>query len=329
MHIATEVIHQLDIAQDHRLLSAEESQLWKELKNRVLGLEALERSHHRQASRLIWFKEGDACTRFFHLKASSWSRKKFIHCLRKEDGSYAWPHDQKEHLLFDHFQQSPGSKERQQASLNSSMLDLPQLSANHLLDAPFFKSEIRNAIMDLPNEKAPGPDGFTGLFYRSCWDIIKAEVTAVFQCIDNLTAGPLPKLIGAVLTLLPKTDAADRPGDYRLIGLIHFFAKLISMVLAQQLAPHMSLVSHAQSAFIKRRCIQDNFLYVRNLARAYHRKKVPAILLQIDISNAFDPMSWEYLLELLEHRGFPTRWRNWLALMLSSSSSSVRLNLVQ
>jgi hypothetical protein len=314
--MASEVIRQLDIAQDHRRLSAEEFQLRKELKCRGLGLASLERSR-----RLVWLKEGDECTRFFHL-----SRKNFIHQLKSDDGTYAWTHDQKEKILFDHFNQSLGTKEQRQASLDWDMLGLPRLSADHLLDASFSESEIRNAVM----EKASGPDGFTDLFYRNCWDIIKFDVVAAFQCIYNLTTGPLAKLNGAVLRLLPKKDAAERPGDYRPISLIHSFAKLISMVLALRLAPHIdSLVSHAQSEFIKRRSIQDNFLYVRNLARAYHRKKTPTLLLKIDISKAFDSVSWEYLLELLEHRGFPSRWRNWLALMLSTSSSSVRLNGTQ
>jgi hypothetical protein len=49
---------------------------------------------------------------------------------------------------------------------------------------------------------------------------------------------------------------------------------LVSNVLALRLAPHIDgLVSNAQSAFIKRQCIHDNYLYVHNLARAYHRKK--------------------------------------------------------
>jgi hypothetical protein len=49
----------------------------------------------------------------------------------------------------------------------------------------------------------------------------------------------------------------------------------------------------------------------------------------MDIFKAFDSVSSEYLLELLQRRGFLERWHNWLALLLSSSSSSVRLNGVK
>ena len=44
------------------------------------------------------------------------------------------------------------------------------------LDDPFFEQEILHAIKQLPSDKAPGPDGFTGLFFKSCWNIIKQDV---------------------------------------------------------------------------------------------------------------------------------------------------------
>jgi hypothetical protein len=49
----------------------------------------------------------------------------------------------------------------------------------------------------------------------------------------------------------------------------------------------------------------------------------------MDIFKAFDSILCEYLLELLQRRGFLERWRSWLALLPSSSSSSVRLNGVK
>jgi hypothetical protein len=147
---------------------------------------------------------------------------------------------------------------------------------------------------------------------------------APFCCVFNLTTGPLLKMNDALLTLLPKKEVAELPGDFQLISLIHSFAKLITKVLALRLSHHIDeLFSNSHSAFIKRRCIQDNFLYVRNLARVYHRKP---LLVKFDISKAFGSVSWEYLLELLEHRGFPVRWRNCISLLFTSSFSSVLLN---
>jgi hypothetical protein len=104
---------------------------------------------------------------------------------------------------------------------------------------------------------------------------------AAMQSFHSLAAGPLPKLNGALLTLLPKKEAPELRGDYCPIILIHSFAKLACKTLALSLPPYIdALVSNAQSAFIKRRCIQNNYLYVSNLARAYHRKRQPALLLK-------------------------------------------------
>jgi hypothetical protein len=44
-------------------------------------------------------------------------------------------------------------------------LQTPDLSS---LDNPFTAEEIWHAICQMPQNKAPGPDGFTGHFFRVC-----------------------------------------------------------------------------------------------------------------------------------------------------------------
>jgi len=52
----------------------------------------------------------------------------------------------------------------------------------------------------------------------------------------------------------------------------------------------------------------------------------PMLLIKLDISKAFDSVRWDYILSLLQHMGFPARWRNWLAAIFSTASSQVLLN---
>jgi hypothetical protein len=52
---------------------------------------------------MIWLKEGDACTKFFHLKANGCCRRNYIPCLKKENGDYAWTQGEKEEVPFSYF----------------------------------------------------------------------------------------------------------------------------------------------------------------------------------------------------------------------------------
>jgi mannosylglycoprotein endo-beta-mannosidase len=131
----------------------------------------------------------------------------------------------------------------------------------------------------------------------------------------------------ANIILLPKKEGAEEITDYRPISLIHAVAKIITKTLALRRTPLMyRLISACQSAFIKKRSIHDNYLYVCNLTRRFHHTKTATLLLKLDISKAFDLVRWDYLISFLAHRGFPTRWINWITSLLSSSTSMAMLN---
>jgi retron-type reverse transcriptase len=71
-----------------------------------------------------------------------------------------------------------------------------------------------------------------------------------------------------------------------------------------------TLIARNQSAFIKKRSLHDNFMYVRNMARRYNQTRTSMLIFRLDIAKAFDTIRWDYLLELLTQRVFPWRWRN-------------------
>lgn len=325
MLMAKQVILRLDEAQDHRQLTPEETWLRGKLKKRMLGWAVVEKARKRQCSRITYLKEGDANTKFFHLKANGRKRKNFIQRL-SNGSTWACKHEDKQNIIEEHFQTIMERPPPRTSDLNWNLMNLPHVDLSSLA-APFTEDEILQAINQSPQDKAPGPDGFTGLFFKECWLIIKADVLAAIHAIYDHRCADLNLINKANIVLIPKKEGADDIRDFRPISLIHAAVKITNKILALRLAPLMNeLISPSQSAFIKGRTIHDNFLYVRNLARRFHRTQTPALLMKLDISKAFDSVRWDYLITLLQKRGFPVKWIDWITALLASSTSRVLLN---
>ncbi|WVZ83679.1 hypothetical protein U9M48_030804 [Paspalum notatum var. saurae] len=207
------------------------------------------------------------------------------------------------------------------ASLGLDPLDLSAL------DEPFSEEEVLEAIHAMPADRAPGPDGFTGAFYKAGWSIIKTDILAALNVFHAGRGWGFEKLNNGPIVLLPKRSDAASPGDYRPIEMIHSFGKLISKILALRLAPFMQrLISANQNAYVRGRSILDSYKYVQTAAAVYRGKKIPKLLLKLDISKAFDSLAWSFLLEVLRRLGFSVRWCNWISTLLYSASSRILLN---
>jgi hypothetical protein len=81
--------------------------------------------------------------------------------------------------------------------------------------------------------------------------------------------------------------------------------------MANRLAPLLPrLVAANQSAFVRGRYIHDNYMFVQLSIKSLHRWKVSSLFLKLDITKAFDSVSWAFLLEVLSHLGFGLKWCN-------------------
>ena len=63
-------------------------------------------------------------------------------------------------------------------------------------------------------DKAPGPDGFIGRFYKSCWSIIKEDVLMALDVIHRGHVFKFSLLNTAYVTLLPKKVDAVEAKDF-------------------------------------------------------------------------------------------------------------------
>jgi len=101
------------------------------------------------------------------------------------------------------------------------------------LDAPFTEEEIASVIKEMPMEKARGPDGFIGLFYKKCWAVVKEDIVQAILSFYCHRTAKLNLINEANIVLLPKTQVASQVSDFRPISLINSVVKIITKILAR------------------------------------------------------------------------------------------------
>lgn len=272
MAVCREVIERMDKAQEDRQLTSSEIEFKRFLKDRLLGLAAIEKARARQKSRITWLRKGDANTKYFQIMANNRKKNNFIHKLQTIQGIVT-SKEEKHQLIYDHFQQHLGTYKPRTCRLNFSNLKWDKRDLTHL-DGPFIEDEINAAIFNVKKEYAPGPDGYIGLFFTTCWSIIKQDLIAALNHFYNLNQQELHLLNQALVVLIPKKSDPTKVADSRPISLIHSFAKIISKILAKRLAPELpNLISINQSAFIKKRSIHDSFVYVQEVVSICTRRR--------------------------------------------------------
>lgn len=223
-----------------------------------LDLASLEHTVARLRSRILYLREGDDNTSFFHQQAHYRKKKKIIAKFIVNDRVVTSPED-KLRAALDFYDALIGSAEQRDFTLDFLSLGVQQHDLSEL-EVPFTEEEVWATIREIPLDKAPGPDGFTGRFYKVCWNSIKDDVLAALLAVQRGHVFNFRLINSAFITLVPKKTEALHVKDFRPISLIHSFAKLVAKLLANRLAPHLpKLVTINQSAFVKGRSILDNF----------------------------------------------------------------------
>jgi hypothetical protein len=120
------------------------------------------------------------------------------------------------------------------------------------------------------------------------------------------------------LILIPKIPSANSIDQFRLIAMANFKFKIISKVLADRLAQILpSIISKEQRGFVNDRNIKDCVCLASKAVNLLPKKAFGGNLaLKIDISKAFDTLSWDFLLKVLKNFGFSEIFCNWIHVIL-------------
>jgi hypothetical protein len=184
---------------------------------------------------------------------------------------------------------------------------------NEALMREYTSEEIKGALDDMGDLKAPGADGMLALFYKKFWNITGQDVVKEVKSLLN--GGEMPQGWNeTVVVLIPKVPDPEKLKDLRPISLCNVIYKIASKTVANRLKHVLpNIVSLNQSAFVPGRLITDNVLLAYELTHYMQNKRrglEGCATLKLDMSKAYDRVEWEFLRRMMSKLGFHRDWVN-------------------
>jgi hypothetical protein len=270
-------------------------------------------------------KHGEDNTKFFHAMATERYRRNSIAMLQDEEGNDVTDHQLMAGMFYKEYKARMGHSEPifMQFDLDNILSPVAGLED---LTRPFTKQEMDDVIKFMPIDRAPGPDGFNGLFLKQCWDVVKGDFYQLAADFYNENI-QLSNINGSYITLVPKKAAPIRVNDFRPISLTNVCVKFLTKLAANRLQDKiLSCIHKNQYGFLRGRTIQDCLAWAFEYIYLCQASKKPIIILKLDFAKAFDTIEHEAILQVMEHKGFNSKWLSWAKIILTTGTSSILLN---
>lgn len=275
---------------------------------------------------------GDANTRFFHKAVLAHQVQNCISYLLDGGGNRVFGLDQIKEMMVVYFKNLLGSEDTTiQATSVQHLRTLisyrcPQNILEQLVEIP-SEEDIKATLLALPKNKALGPDGFSAEFFWEAWEVVGRD--AVEAVKEFFTGGRiLRKFNSTTISLIPKVIGADQLTSFRPISLYSTIYKVMARLLKKKLKVCVSdIVQRNQVGFVQDRLLCENVLLASELVKDFNDQGLTTRgCLKIDISKAYDNLSWNFLFKVLHTIEMPYLFIDWIKECVTTPSYSVVIN---
>ncbi|KAL9676085.1 hypothetical protein QQ045_004298 [Rhodiola kirilowii] len=122
--------------------------------------------------------------------------------------------------------------------------------SDNVLCGPVSELELQAALFQMFPIKAPGPDGFSAIYFQQYWHFLKDTIIRRISKVIN--EGKLEEGMNeTMIILIPKCKKSMKLEEFSPILLCNVTAKIVTKILANRLKTVLPLIiSESQSAFI-------------------------------------------------------------------------------
>ena len=249
-------------------------------------------------------------------------RPAFTPALQQPDGIFVLGPEEKAELLYAVFFPTPPEADLSdiESYENPEPLQMP----------PIAEQELRNIILQASGSKAPGPDGISNCILHLAFPHILPQLLPLYnQCLKS--GIHLKTFKHSITVVLWKPNK----GDYRLakayrpVALSNTLGKAMESVMARrmswmaetyQLLPRTLL--GGQKGVSTEHAVHT---FMEVIQRAWNSDTPVTSLLMLDVSGAFDNVSYQRLLHNLKKHCIPLELVSWIESFLKGWTSILRL----
>ena len=197
-----------------------------------------------------------------------------------------------------------------------------------LTDLKFSEQDTIDAIDELPNNSASGPDGITAILLKKCKRQLSKPLYILWR--DCLDRGVTPdKLKVAHIIPIFKSGHQGLPSNYRPIALTSHLIKIFEKIVRNCIVKYLDenqLFNDTQHGFRHgRSCLSQLLAHFEEILTKLEASENVDII-YLDFSKAFDKVDHSIILEKLRLMGIGGNLLNWIESFLKDRFQSVMVN---
>ncbi|KAK6779812.1 hypothetical protein RDI58_021996 [Solanum bulbocastanum] len=219
-----------------------------------------------QKTRIKWLEEGDTNSTFFHNVIKDKRKRLTIHKIKDQDGNWVEGTPQVADVAVKFFSHLFKAEHIEEDNYVFYVIErmVTNEDNDNLTSLPTLQ-KVKDTVFSIDPDSAPGPDGLSGKFYQSAWQIIANDIHAAI--ISFFQGATLSKIFShTCIVMLPKVNSPQDFTDFRPISLCNTSSKIIAELINTRLSEILpNIISQNQSGFVRGRAITENVLLAQEI----------------------------------------------------------------